>query len=77
MYIGLVQENKMSLKKEYVRDGKNRLIGSVTSGFAGDSNVVRDDRGKLLGRTSGQLHTTRDERGGLVSTNTSECRAAD
>jgi hypothetical protein len=62
----------MSLKKEYIRDGKNRFIGSVTSGFAGDSSVVRDERGKLLGHTSGQFHTTRDERGGLVSTNSAD-----
>ena len=32
----------MPLKKEYVRDGRNQIIGSVTSGYLIDSEVVRD-----------------------------------
>ena len=34
----------MPLKKEYVRDGRNQIIGSVTSGYADESEVVRDIR---------------------------------
>jgi hypothetical protein len=57
------------LKKEYVRDGKNKIIGSVTSGFSDESSVVRDEHEQIVGRTSDRFHTTRDEHGGLVSIN--------
>jgi len=57
------------LKKEYVRDGKHRIIGSVTSGFAGESSVVKDEHEQIVGRTSGLFQTTRDEHGVLVATN--------
>ena len=60
------------LKKTYIRDGKNKLIGSVTSGFADNSSVVRDAEGGLKGRTSDRFHTTRDAHGNLVSIDTSD-----
>jgi hypothetical protein len=62
----------MSLKKEYVRDGNRRIIGSVTSGFTDESSVVRDEHEHIVGRTSDRFHTTRDEHGNLVSINTSD-----
>lgn len=63
----------MALSKEYVRDGKRRIIGSITSGFSGGtSDVVRDAHNKINGRTSDLFRTTRDGRGNLVSTNTSD-----
>ena len=63
----------MALNKEYVRDGKRRIIGSITSGYSGGtSDVVRDEHNEISGRTSDVFHTTRDERGNLVSTNTSD-----
>jgi hypothetical protein len=62
-------EAKMSLKKEYVRDGNRRILGSVVSGFSDDSAVVRDAQQRIVGRTSDRFHTTRDEHGTLVSTN--------
>jgi YD repeat-containing protein len=58
------------LKKNVIRDGDNRVIGSVTTGFAGGSSVVRDAEGRLLGKTSETFHNTRDAKGRLVSTNT-------
>jgi YD repeat-containing protein len=58
------------LKKNTVRDGHNRVIGSTTTGFAGGSSIVRDAEGRLLGKTSEQFHSTRDGQGKLVSTNT-------
>jgi hypothetical protein len=58
----------MPLEKRYVRDGKNRIIGSVTSG----STVVKDEHEKIIGRTSEKFHTTRDEHGGLVSTKSAD-----
>jgi hypothetical protein len=60
------------LKKEYVRDGRNQIIASVTSGFSDESSVVRDEHEDIVGKTSERFHTTRDEHGGLVSTNTAD-----
>jgi YD repeat-containing protein len=62
----------MSLKKTYVRDGKNKIIGSITSGFSDSSSVVRDEHGCITGRTSERFHTTRDASGRLVSINTAD-----
>jgi YD repeat-containing protein len=58
------------LKKTLIRDGKNRLMGSVTSGYAGGSSLVRDADGRLLGKTSEKFHSTRDAEGKIVSINT-------
>jgi YD repeat-containing protein len=58
------------LKKNLVRDGRNKLIGSVTSGYADGSSLVRDAEGRLLGKTSEKFHNTRDAEGKLISTNT-------
>ena len=59
----------MSLTKQYVRDGRRRIIGSVTSGFSDTSAVVRDEDNEIVGRTSQRFHTTRDDHGTLVSIN--------
>ena len=59
----------MSLKKEYVRDGKRRIIGSVTSGYSDTSSVVRDEHNQITGRISERFHTTRDEHANLLSIN--------
>ncbi len=59
----------MPLQKEYVRDGKRRIIGSVTSGFSDTSAVARDEDSEIVGRTSERFHTTRDGHGNLVSIN--------
>jgi hypothetical protein len=45
----------MSLTKRYLRDGKNRIIGSITSGYSDTSTVVRvsinsSDPGLLIRR---------------------------
>ena len=58
------------LKKTYVRDGKNQIVGSITSGFSNGSLVARDCHGKLLGRASETFQNTRDAQGRLISTNT-------
>ncbi len=61
------------LKKEYVRDGQNRVIGSVTSGYEGAiDSIVRDEHEQIVGRTSERFGTTRDEKGGLVSINSAD-----
>jgi hypothetical protein len=44
----------------------------VTTGFSDESSVVRDEDGHILGRTSDRFQSTRDEKGGLVSLNTSD-----
>jgi YD repeat-containing protein len=58
------------LKKNIIRDGRNRVVGSVTSVYAAGSSIVRDAEGRLLGKTSEKFHSTRDARGKLVSVNT-------
>ena len=60
------------LEKEYVRDGKRQIIGSVANGFSDESAVVRDEDNKLSGRTSERYDTTRDDHGNLVSINTAD-----
>lgn len=62
----------MPLQKTYIRNGKRQIIGSVTTGFAAQTSIVRDSMGGVIGRTSGVFNTTRDARGGLVSTNTAD-----
>jgi hypothetical protein len=63
----------MSLKREYIRDGNRRIIGSTTTGFTGAfDTIVRDESGHCLGRTSERFGTTRDEHGNLVSINTAD-----
>ena len=61
------------LKKDYVRDGNRKIIGSITSGYSGGtSDVVRDDRNGITGHTSDRFQTTRDSNGKLVSINSSD-----
>ena len=60
------------LKKTYVRDGKNRIIGSVTSGYSDSSEVIRNEHEQITGRTNERFHTTRDAHGNLVSVNSSD-----
>jgi hypothetical protein len=61
------------LKKTYVRDGKNGLIGSVTTGFEGSFEaLVRDEHDNIIGRTSERFGTTRDGQGNLISINTAD-----
>jgi len=56
------------LKKTYVRDGKNQIIGSFTTGYKGSfETLVRDEHGNVIGRTSERFKTTRDGKGNLVS----------
>lgn len=57
------------LKVEYVRDGKNQIIGSKTSGFGNGDTVARDRIGKILGHSSSKFDNTRDANGRLTSTN--------
>jgi len=63
----------MPLEKRYIRDGQNRIIGSVTTGYEGAfESIVRDEHEQITGRTSERFGTTRDEKGGLVSINSSD-----
>jgi hypothetical protein len=62
----------MALQKRYVRDGRNQIIGNVTSGFNQESTVVRDNHGQILGRTNELFETTRRTDGSLVSLNTAD-----
>jgi hypothetical protein len=61
------------LKKQYIRDAEHKIIGSVPTGYEGSfDSIVKDEREQITGRTSERFGTTRDENGGLVSTNTAD-----
>jgi len=60
------------LKKEFIRDGTRRIIGSVTTGYSDTSAIVRNEENRIAGRTSERFHTTRDSHGNLVSVNSSD-----
>ena len=60
------------LKKDFIRDGSRKIIGSVTTGYRDTSTTVRDEHNRISGRTSDRFHTTRDAQGKLVSTNSSD-----
>ena len=62
----------MSLTKRYLRDGKNRIIGSITSGYSDSSSVVRDEHEQIEGRTNERFNNVRDAHGNLVSINSSD-----
>jgi hypothetical protein len=63
----------MSLEKRYIRDGKNKIIGSTTTGYKGAfETIIRDEHERVVGTTSERFHTTRDEHGGLVSINSAD-----
>jgi hypothetical protein len=57
------------LKKDFIRAGNRKIIGSVTTGYSDSSRVVRDEQNEITGRTSERFRTTRDNHGNLVSTN--------
>jgi hypothetical protein len=57
------------LKVEFVRNGKNQIVGSKTSGFANGDTVARDRDGKMLGHSSSKFGNTREANGRLTSTN--------
>lgn len=60
----------MPLEKKFIRNGRNQLVGSVTSGYSDSTEIVRDEKGKLLGKTNGKFSNTRDSHNRLVSIDT-------
>ena len=57
------------LKKDFIRDGNRKIMGSVTTGYSDTSRTVRDERNQITGRTNDRFRTTRDAHGNLVSVN--------
>jgi hypothetical protein len=61
------------LKKVYIRDGKNKVIGSVTTGYTGSfESIAKDEHEQVLGTTSERFNNTRDVHGNFVSINSSD-----
>jgi hypothetical protein len=60
----------MPLSKTYVRDGNRKIIGSVTSGFSDETEIVRDADSCVTGKVNHRFHNTRDAHGRLVSIDT-------
>jgi hypothetical protein len=42
------------LKKDLIRDGSRKIIGSVTTGYSDTTAVVRDEQNRITGRTNGR-----------------------
>jgi hypothetical protein len=57
------------LKKDVIRDGNRKIIGSLTTGYSDTSSIVRDERNEVNGRTNDRFRTTRDSHGNLLSVN--------
>jgi len=57
------------LTTRYMRDGKNQVEGSITSGFANGDVVARDRSGRIVGHANTRFENTRDADGRLVSRN--------
>jgi hypothetical protein len=63
----------MALKREFIRGQNREIIGSVTTGYVGSvDTVVRDESNHIIGWSSEKFHTTRDEHGNLISTNSAD-----
>lgn len=62
-FVERVLSSHMPLAKKFIRDGKCRIIGSVTEGFSNTSSVVRDAQNRIVGRTSDRFNTTRTNEG--------------
>jgi YD repeat-containing protein len=60
------------LKKDFIRDGNRKIIGSVTTGFSDTTSTVRDEQNRVTGRTNQRFNTTRDGQGKLVSINSAD-----
>ena len=61
-----------SYEERFIRDDRNRLHGSTTSGVSDSTEVARDAEGRLLGKANRKIGNTRDSHGGLVSLNTTD-----
>ena len=57
------------LRNEYVRNGKNQIVGRKTTGFSNGDTVARDSSGKIQGRANNKFGITRDSEGRITSTN--------
>ena len=57
------------MKIEWVRDGKQQILGTKTVCADIGITVARDRDGKILSHSSEQFRNTRDARGRLVRSN--------
>jgi hypothetical protein len=60
------------LKTKYIRDGKNQIMGNITTGFDNGDTVARDRTGRILGHSNSTFHNTRDSAGRLASQDTDD-----
>ena len=56
------------MKLEYVRDGKQQILGTKTTDGNGIT-TARDRGGKILGYSNSKMNLTRDSSGKLVRSN--------
>jgi hypothetical protein len=59
----------MYLEQKYIKNEKQEIVGSVTTGYGAQQSIVRDSSGAVTGYTSGLFNTARDGKGDLKSIN--------
>jgi len=55
------------LKTRIIRDSKNRVCGTVTSGYQDDSEAVRNRSGALIGHVLSRQNINKDMSNGIIS----------
>jgi hypothetical protein len=64
----MAQRREIVMKLEYVRDGKQQILGTKTTDRNGIT-TARDPNGKILGYSNSKMNLTRDSTGKLVRSN--------
>jgi hypothetical protein len=62
-------EDMKTMKNEWVRDGKQQIIGSKVVDKDTGTTIARNRDGKILGHSSQLFRNTRDTQGRLVRSN--------
>lgn len=59
----------MALKAHFVRDSRNRVCGTVTTGYQDGSEAVRNRNGQLIGRVLKTESITKDTHNRIIAHN--------
>lgn len=57
----------MALKTRFIRDARNRVCGTVTSGYPDGTEVVRNRQGQLIGRVLHHQEITKDSHNRIIA----------
>jgi hypothetical protein len=59
----------MALKTRFLRDSRNRVCGTVTSGYPDGSEAVRNRNGQLIGHVLNTQNITKDMHNRIIAHN--------